>query len=117
MNGPAVGRFPAKGEPGRITLLAIQQIFYIEAEGDDCLLRTARAKLYRHIEPLEEVEPRLPSPPFFRIHRSYIVNLNRVMELRLRGERDYEVKMDPPVNKALPVGRDRYPELARLLGI
>ena len=59
----------------------------------------------------------MPSPPFFRILRSYIVNINRVLELRLRGRRDYEVKMDPPVNKVLPVSRDRYPELAKLLGI
>ena len=95
----------------------MDQIYYFEAEGDDSQARTARKKLYRHVEPLEEVEARLPSPPFFRIHRSYIVNLDRVLELRLRGERDYEVKMDPPVNKVLPVSRDRYPELAELLGL
>ena len=112
-----VSRFPIKSEPGRITLLERDQIFYVEAEGDDSLIRTARVKLFRHVEPLEEVEARLPSPPFFRIHRSYIVNLNRVLELRLRGGRDYEVKMDPPVNKVLPVSRDRYPELAKLLGL
>jgi len=112
-----VGRLPIKSEPGRIILLERDQIFYVEAEGDDSLIRTARVKLFRHVEPLEDVEARLPSPPFFRIHRSYIVNLNRVLELRLRGERDYEVKMDPPVNKVLPVSRDRYPELAKLLGL
>ena len=112
-----VGRFPIKSEPGRITLLERDQIFYVEAQGDDSLIRTARVKLFRHVEPLEEVEARLPSPPFFRIHRSYIVNLNRVLELRLRGGRDYEVKMDPPVNKVLPVSRDRYPELSKLLGL
>ena len=112
-----VSRFPIKSEPGRITLLERDQIFYVEAEGDDSLIRTARVKLFRHVEPLEEVEARLPSPPFFRIHRSYIVNLNRVLELRLRGGRDYEVKMDPPVNKVLPVSRDRYPELSKLLGL
>jgi DNA-binding LytR/AlgR family response regulator len=95
----------------------MDQIFFIEAEGDDSLIRTARVKLFRHIEPLEEVQARLPSPPFFRVHRSYIVNLNRVMELRMRGERDYEVKLDPPVNMVLPVSRDRYPELAKLLGL
>ena len=112
-----VSRFPIKSEPGRITLLERDQIFYVEAQGDDSLIRTARVKLFRHVEPLEEVEARLPSPPFFRIHRSYIVNLNRVLELRLRGGRDYEVKLDPPVNKVLPVSRDRYPELAKLLGL
>ena len=112
-----MNRLAIKDQPGRYRLVELGQIFYVEAEGDDSVVRTARAMLYRHVEPLEEVEPRLPSPPFFRIHRSYIVNLNRVLEIRLRGERDYEVNMDPPVNKVLPVSRDRYPELAELLGI
>ena len=91
--------------------------FEIEAEGDDSLVRTARKKRYPHVEPLEAVEGRLPSPPFFRIHRPYIVNLDRVYELRSRGDRDWEVKMDPPVNKVLPVSRRRMDELPALLGI
>ncbi|MCI0854967.1 MAG: LytTR family transcriptional regulator DNA-binding domain-containing protein, partial [Chloroflexi bacterium] len=51
------------------------------------------------------------------IHRSYIVNLNRARELRARGERDSEIKLDPPVNKVLPVSRTAYTELRKLLGI
>ncbi len=69
------------------------------------------------MEALDEVEARLPSPPFFRIHRSFIVNLDRALELRTRGERDYEVKMDPPVNMVLPVSRGRYSALVEMLGI
>ncbi len=81
------------------------------------MVRTARKNVYRHVEPLEEVEDRLPSPPFFRIHRPYIVNLDRVFELRTRGEGEWELKMDPPVNNVLPVSRRRMDELRELLGI
>ena len=62
--------FPMKSESGRIILLERSQILYISVEGDDTLIRTARRKRYPHVEPLETVEARLPSPPFFRIHRS-----------------------------------------------
>ena len=31
---------------------------------------------FDHRERLDQVEARLPSPPFFRIHRSYVVNLH-----------------------------------------
>jgi DNA-binding LytR/AlgR family response regulator len=110
-------RFPLKSGPGQVILLEMAQIFYIEAEGDDSLIRIARKNHHKHVEPLDEVEARFPSPPFFRIHRSYLVNLDRVLELRLRGERDYEVKMDPPVKKVLSVSRDRSPELAKLLDL
>ena len=110
-------RFPVKSEPGRVALLEKHQIFYVEAEADDSLIRTARKKLYRHSERLDQVEARLSSPPFFRVHRSYVVNLNRVLELRSRGDDEWELKMDPPVNKVLPVSRRRLPDLRELLGI
>ncbi|MCH8340851.1 MAG: LytTR family transcriptional regulator [Chloroflexi bacterium] len=110
-------RFPVKSEPGRVLLLEKSQIFYVEAEADDSLIRTARKKRYRHSERLDQVEARLPSPPFFRIHRSYVVNLNRVFELRSRGDDEWELKMDPPVNKVLPVSRRRLRDLRKLLGI
>lgn len=116
MSGESAGgifdlRCPVKSEPGRVALLEKDQIFYVEAEADDTLIRTARKKRYRHGERLDQVEGRLPSPPFFRVHRSYAVNLNRVLELRSRGNDEWELKMDPPVNKVLPVSRRRLPDL------
>jgi DNA-binding LytR/AlgR family response regulator len=72
---------------------------------------------YKHIDSLEEVEQRLPSPPFFRIHRFTIVSLDRVLKIRLRGERACEVKLDLPANRLMPASRDRFPALAELLGI
>ena len=110
-------RFPVRSQPGRAILLDREAIYYIEADGDDSLLRTARRKRCSHVEPLDTVESRLPSPPFFRIHRSYIVNLDRVYELRSRGDGEWELKMDRPVNKVLPVSRRRMDELRELLGI
>lgn len=73
------------GEPARVILLEKDHVYYIQADGDDTLMRASRKKPYAHLEPLEEVEARLPSPPFFRIHRSSVVNLDRVYELRSRG--------------------------------
>ncbi|MCI0807465.1 MAG: LytTR family transcriptional regulator DNA-binding domain-containing protein [Chloroflexi bacterium] len=92
-------------------------ICYIKAKCDDSLIRTSRSKRYPHVEPLESVEGRHPSLPFFRIHRSYTVNLDRVYELRSRGDGEWELKMDPPINKVLPVSRRRMDELRALLGI
>ena len=109
--------FPMKSDSGRIILLERSQILYINVEGDDTLIRTARRKRYPQLEPVETIEGRLPSLPFFRIHRSYIVDLDRVDELRSRGTADHELKLDPPVNKVLPISRRRYDELKEVLGI
>jgi len=72
---------------------------------------------HRQIEPLNEVEARSPSPPCSRIHRSYIVNLKRTRDVRARGERDSEIKLNPPVNKVLPVNGAEYSKLRKLLAI
>ena len=60
-----------------------------------------------------------PSPRqrFFRMHRSYIVNLDRVYELRTRSEGEWELELDPPVNKVLRVSRRRMDDLRELLKI
>ena len=52
-------------------------------------------------------------------HRSYLVNLGRVRELRLRrgDTNDWEVKLDPPVNAVLPVGRGYLAKLKKALGV
>jgi len=46
MNG-IVRRLPVKGADGSIDLIEIDGIFYLEAQGDDTLIRTKRKKLYK----------------------------------------------------------------------
>ncbi|MCI0876749.1 MAG: LytTR family transcriptional regulator, partial [Chloroflexi bacterium] len=49
------------------------------------------------------------------MHRSYIVNLDRVYELRTRSEGEWELEPDQPVNKVLRVSRRRMDDLRELL--
>ncbi len=112
-----LNKFPLKTRPGRILLLDPGRIFYVEAERNDTVVRLAGRRLLHHLEPLDEVESRLRTPPFFRIHRSYLVNLERVAEIRARSKGEYEVRLEPPVNKVLPVSRNRYSGLRKLLGL
>jgi DNA-binding LytR/AlgR family response regulator len=112
-------RIPVKTGPGRFLLLDSGEIFYIEGAGDDVLLRTARKRRYRGVRRLSEWEKRLRAAGFLRVHRSYVVNLDRIRELRLRpGDRnDWEIKLDPPVNVVLPVGREYVAALRKVLGV
>jgi DNA-binding LytR/AlgR family response regulator len=53
---------------------------------------------------------------FQRIHREYAVNLRWVREVRRRRRgRDWEVKMEPPVHRVLPVSRSEWPKLEAAL--
>ena len=48
------------------------------------------------------------------IHREYAVELRRIREIRRRDEgRDWEVKLEPPVNRVLPVSRGALAKLWR----
>ena len=68
----------------------------------------------RSLERISEAGKRLAGEGgFFRCHRSFLVNLDCVRALRPRERSCYEVRLDPPVNRWLPLSEDRYRELRR----
>ena len=55
-------RLPVKGADGSIDLIEIEGIFYLEAQGEDTLIRTKRKKPYKSIQRLGELAKKLPAP-------------------------------------------------------
>jgi hypothetical protein len=43
--------------------------------------------------------------------------LNRVRSLTPRKSRDYDLRLDPPVNRRIPIARDRLDEIRKILGL
>jgi DNA-binding LytR/AlgR family response regulator len=117
MTDGIVRRLPVKGADGSIELIEIDGIFYLEARGDDTLIRTKRKKPYKSVQRLGELAKKLQAPAFVRCHREYIVNLNRVRVLTPRNSRDYDLRLDPPVNRRIPISRNRLEEIRKILGI
>ncbi len=110
-------RLPVKGADGSIDLIEIEGIFYLEAQGEETLIRTRRKKPYRSVQRLGELAKKLPAPAFVRCHREYIVNLNRVRSLTPRKSRGYDLRLDPPVNSRIPIARDRLEKIRKILGV
>jgi DNA-binding LytR/AlgR family response regulator len=109
-------RLPVKYEDGTIDLIEIDGIFYLEAQGEDTLIRTKRKKPYKSVQRLGELAKKLPAPAFIRCHREYIVNLNRVRSITPRKSRDYDLKLDPPVNRRIPIARNRFEKIRQIIG-
>lgn len=65
---------------------------------------------------LAELEQRL-SNAFFRVHRSYLANLNRLVELRPDFKGALVVVMDDEARTRIPVSRRQAQELRRRLGM
>ena len=72
----------------------------------------------KSVRSLAALERILQPLGFVRIHRSYMINPERVREVRMRqgDDNDWELKMDPPVNVVLPVGRAYLARLRSSLG-
>ena len=113
----ALKRLPVKGADGAIELIEIDGVFYLEAIGEDTRIQTRRKKPYTSVQRLGELAKKLPAPAFVRCHREYIVNLNRVRLLSPRDSRDWDLRLDPPVNRRIPIARNRLEEIRKILGI
>jgi len=102
---------------GRVDLIEIDRIFYLEAQGEKTLIRTRRKIPYISFQRMGEIEKTLPSPAFVRTHREFIVNLNYARSLNPRPTGGYDLKLDPPVNKRIPIARNRLSNVRKILGI
>jgi two-component system LytT family response regulator len=78
---------------GQVSFLKISEIDWIEAaDYYACLHVRARTHLLRRS--LSELEQELDQALFCRIHRSTIVNLDRVQGLELSEDGEYDVRLD-----------------------
>jgi len=95
-------------DDGRRVPLEPEEIFLLEAHGDETELRTRGRRRLRDVRALGQVVARLPPGTFVQIHRSIAVNVDRVSEMRRRPNgRDWELRLEPPVNRVLPIARGR----------
>jgi two-component system LytT family response regulator len=83
-----VDRIVVKGA-GRVRLLPVDQIAWIEAEGMYVTIHTRDAATHLHRALLGALESSLDARRFVRIHRSSIVNIDVVSELRQDAHGDY----------------------------
>lgn len=95
--------------------LAVEQIAWIEAVGDYVALHAGGlAPQLLHLS-LNRLEARLDPQRFLRIHRSHIVNLDRVKAFR--GQENGQLNAELVDGTLLPVSRSKSQELrAKLTG-
>ena len=91
---------------GRTTMLPRAEVRWVEAQGDYARLHTADASHLIRV-PLSVLAERWADAGFVRIHRSYLVSLRDVRELRLTGSGYVVLTGD----RELPVSRRHTREL------
>jgi LytTr DNA-binding domain len=76
----------------RVQIVSVQDVEWIAAAGDYSELHT-RARVHLLRETMKSLEQRLDPARFARIHRSRIISLPRILELRTIENREYIVKL------------------------
>ncbi|HVG18598.1 MAG TPA: LytTR family DNA-binding domain-containing protein [Blastocatellia bacterium] len=98
---------------GRVIFLRTEEIDWIEAEGNYVRLHVGKDSFLQR-ETISGLEARLDGREFPRIHRSTIVNIDRVQELRPWFQGDYCVILRDGTQ--LPLSRNYWEKLKQLLG-
>lgn len=82
------------------------EVFFLEAVGQRTLVRLRSPARLTDARAIGDVASRLAPFGVVRVHRNHAVNVLHVVEIRRRrGGSDWELKLEPPVNVVLPVGR------------
>lgn len=98
----------------RIVMVDIESIIFIETDNRSCVIHTKNGDVTGNLS-IGEYEKRLSRNRFFRIHKSFLVNLEQIQEIFPWYNNSFALKMLGSENTILPVGREKIKELRQIL--
>ena len=98
----------------KFIMVNIEDIIYIESENRECVIHT-KNEVYKDSNTLNYFEERLSNKGFFRIHKSFLINLNYILEIHPWFNNTYCIKVSGLKDAFLPVSRNKIKDLKRIL--
>ena len=92
----------------RLIKIDLPSIYLIEAKGDYINIKT-EDKNYTVHSTLKKIEEKLPESLFLKVHRSYIINIKKIIDIE---DNSVLIKRD-----VVPVSRSKRPELMKRLDL
>ncbi len=92
----------------RLIKIEFEKVYLIEAKGDYILIKT-EDKNYTVHSTLKKIEEKLPLSLFLKVHRSYIINITKIIDIE-----DNSVLIARDV---IPISRSNRPELMKRLNL
>lgn len=116
--GERIQETPLKRLPVReqysVRLVRVEDIYCATARNKRVYIHTTDSE-YGTYYTLTQLEYLLPREMFCRAHESSIVNLERIEQIHFLGNHSYSISLTNGLQ--IPVGRTRYAELQRRLGL
>ncbi|WP_424475548.1 LytTR family transcriptional regulator DNA-binding domain-containing protein [Oceanobacillus kimchii] len=100
----------------KIVLLDPPEIDYIESDEGQAVVHM-KGSSFRTAFTLRQLEEKLEHPGFFRCHRSYIVNLQKVREVITWTRNSYSLVLQDKEKTQVPLSKAKLVELKQILGV
>lgn len=98
----------------KFIMVNTEDIIYIECENRECIIHT-KNEVYKDNNTLNYFEERLANKGFFRIHKSFLINLKYISEIHPWFNNTYCIKVNRLKEVFLPVSRNKIKELKKIL--
>ncbi len=108
--GKPLERIVVKDGP-KVTVVHLDRLDWVQAQDDYVLLRTEGKNLLKQ-QTLASLESQLDASRFIRIHRSYILNLDRLVRVESDGKDSREAVLRDGTR--LPISKSGYARLREL---
>jgi len=92
----------------RLIKIDFEKIYLVEAKGDYILIKTEDKNHTVH-STLKKIEEKLPDHLFLKVHRSYIINIKKIIDIE-----DNSVLI---AREVIPISRSNRPELMKRLNL
>ncbi len=102
---------------GRLVLVDSDEIIYASIEDGVITIVTRDLEGESNFRTVEELQNSLDPNVFWRAHRSYLVNINRIREVVPWFKSSYQLKMDDRKQTEIPVSRAQTKRLRELLNL
>ena len=100
---------------GRSFIVDAQDIVYATIDEGVITIVTSTLEGESNYRTIEELQSNLDPETFWRVHRSYLVNINRIREVIPWFKSSYQIRMDDKKQTEIPVSRVQTKRLRTLL--
>ena len=111
-SSPVSGRLMIRHRDG-VNIIDMADILLVQREDRSTVIYTEGGGRYMTSDTLSETEARLDAHVFFRCHKSYIINLNKITDITPYGRWTYIVHLSGTKQDAL-ITQAKYEELERM---
>jgi len=102
---------------GRMLLIGSDDLVFATIKGGVITIHTRDMEGESNCRTVEELQTTLDSSDFWRVHRSFLVNINRIKEVIPWFKSSYQLRMDDRNQTEIPVSRAQTRKLRELFNL